>query len=257
MLITCSSLLVLPGLLKIVRAFPRKEVIKIAGIGCLVAIHWLCFYSSIKYANVSVALTCLATTSFFTAILEPLIRKTKHDMRELFLGAMIVPGIYFLFYSTESTDTAIGIILGILAALFSGLFTILNKTIIDRYEPRSFTFVELSSGWLFLTLLMPFYLWLFPDTALFPTGKDWLWLLILGIGCTTLPFVLALRALRHLSAFASVFTVNLEPVYGIIMAVLFFHEQQKLNGFFYLGALIILSSVFLQPLIIRKKEVKT
>jgi drug/metabolite transporter (DMT)-like permease len=251
MLITCASLLFIPGLVKIVRSVPLREVSRIAGIGCVVAIHWLCFYGSIKVSNVSVALTTLATTSFFTAILEPVIRRTKHDYRELLLGMMIIPGIYLIYYFTE--NYTLGIILGIFSALFSGLFTILNKQLIDKYEPRSFTFIELSSGWVFLTLLMPLYLWQFPDTVLFPTGKDWLYLIMLGVGCTALPFVLALRALRHLSAFAAVFTVNLEPVYGIIMAVIFFQEQQKLNTFFYLGTLIILSSVFLQPLIIRKK----
>jgi drug/metabolite transporter (DMT)-like permease len=249
--ITCCSLLVIPGLLKKAKAIPQQEVVRIAGIGCLVALHWVCFYSSIKVSNVSVALSCLATTSFFTAILEPIIRRKKHDLRELLLGMMVIPGIYLIYYFTENYTE--GIILGILAALFSGLFTILNKQIIGKYEPRSFTFVELGSGLLFLTLLMPLYLWFFPDTILIPTGKDWLYLFTLSVGCTALPYVLALRALNHLSAFAAVFTVNLEPVYGIIMAVIFFNENEKINNFFYLGTLIILASVFLHPLL-KKKE---
>jgi drug/metabolite transporter (DMT)-like permease len=251
MLITCSSLLLLPGLIQEIKKIIRPDLWRIAGIGCIVCLHWLCFYGSIKVSNVSVALSCLATTSFFTAILEPVIRRTRHDLRELLLGLMIIPGIYLIYYFTENYTE--GIILGLLAALFSGIFTILNKQMVSKYEPRSFTFVELSSGFFFLSLIAPFYFWFFPETALMPTGKDWLFLLILGIGCTTLPFVLALRALKHLSAFAAVLTVNLEPVYGIIMAVIFFNEHEKINSYFYLGTLIILTSVFLHPLLNKKK----
>lgn len=250
-LITCASLLLLPGLLRQAAAIPRPDLWRIAGIGCIVSLHWICFYASIKASNISVAVTCLATTSFFTAVLEPFIRRTKHDFRELFLGLLIIPGIYLIkrFTGSDFTD---GIILGLASALLAGVFTILNKQLVSSYEPRSFTFVELGSGLIFMTILMPIYLWLFPESILVPTGRDMLYLLVLGIACTALPFVLALRALRHLSAFASVLSVNLEPVYSIIMAVIFFHEHEELDKYFYLGTLIILASVFIYPLL-RKK----
>lgn len=251
---TCLALLLLPGILKHVKGTPRKEVLKLAGIGCLVCIHWVCFYGSIKYSNVSVSLSCLATTSFFTSLIEPLINRRRPKFYEVILGLLIIPGIYMIFYFTSFYET--GIILGLLAALLAATFTALNKTVVHIHDARSMTFIELGSGCLFLTLILPFYLHIFPDAGITPSQSDWFYLLLLSIGCTTLPFVLALRALNHLSAFASTLTVNLEPVYGILMAIPFFHENKEMDWRFYIGAGIILLSVFAHPLLRSRFEKK-
>lgn len=245
--LTCISLLFLPKLLPEVRKIKRADLLMLCGIGCLVALHWICFYASIKFSNVSVALSCLATSSFITAFIEPLMRRHKPKLYEMLLGVLIVPGIYLIFYFTGNYQT--GIVLGLVAAFLSATFTVLNKIVVDKHEPRSMTFVELSSGLVFLSILLPFYIWFFPDTLLLPTGNDWLYLLFLAVGCTTLPFVLALRSLQQLSAFTSTLTVNLEPIYGIIMAIIFFNEDKDLNTRFYIGTFIILLAVFVHPLL--------
>lgn len=252
MLITCISLLFLPDLVKELRKIKRADLLKLCGIGCLVCLHWICFYGSIKFSNVSVSLSCLATTSFITAFIEPLIRRKRPKAYEMLLGLLIVPGIYLIFYFTGNYQT--GIILGLLAALLSATFTVLNKMVVDNHEPRSMTFVELGSGFIFLSIFMPLYIWAFPENLLVPTGRDWLYLIVLAVGCTTLPFVLALRALRQLSAFASTLTVNLEPIYGILMAMFFFNENKDLNIQFYIGTFIILLAVFVHPLLKKRFE---
>ncbi len=129
--------------------------------------------------------------------------------------------------------------------------------VVDKHEPRSMTFVELGSGLVFLSIFMPLYIWLSPQSILIPVGYDWFYLLVLAVACTTLPFVLALRALSKLSAFASTLTVNLEPIYGILMAMFFFHENKDLNIQFYIGTFIILLAVFVHPLLkkVFEKEV--
>lgn len=249
-LITCISLLFLPGIIKNVRAIPKNQLLKLAGIGCLVSMHWICFYGSIKYSNVSVALSCLATTTFFTSFIEPLVARRRIKFYEISVGLIIIPGIYLIFHFTAFSG--IGILLGLIAAFFAASFSSLNKTMVDHLEPRSMTFVELGSGLIFLSLILPFYFKLFPDANM-TIGKDNIsdlyYLLILSVVCTTLPFVLSLRALKHISAFSSVLTVNLEPVYGILMAIPFFNESKELDNRFYIGTLIILSAVFIHPLL--------
>jgi drug/metabolite transporter (DMT)-like permease len=247
-LITCLALAFLPGVLKASLHTPKKEKLKLAGIGILVSMHWVCFYSSIKYSNITISLSCLSTTSFITSLVEPLLTGRRLKLYELALGLLIVPGVCLLyFYSGDFPPQ--GIILGLLAAFFAAVFTSLNKTVVDIHEPRAMTFIELGSGFIFLSLLLPLFIYLFPELSFHPDRTDMLYLLLLAVGCTTLPFVLALRALKHLSAFASTLTVNLEPVYGIIMALLWFHESKELRPQFFIGTAVILSAVFIHPLL--------
>jgi drug/metabolite transporter (DMT)-like permease len=251
-LITCMSLLLLPRVWKRLKQLKRKDIKALVGIGCLVCTHWLCFYGSIKFSNVSVALSCLSTTSFITSFIEPLFFRTKIKRYELFLGLLIVPGIYMIFHFTKFY--AEGIVLGLLAAGLAAVFTTLNKKMVSRVDTTSITFVELSGGFVFLSIILPFYLSYFPEASMVPTSNDWVYLLILAVGCTTLPYILSLNALKHLSAFASTLSVNLEPIYGIIMAIFFFQENKELNPGFYIGTLIILLAVFLHPLLHKRFE---
>jgi drug/metabolite transporter (DMT)-like permease len=246
-LITCVALICLPGVYKQVKNTPKKEALKLAGIGCLVCIHWVLFYGSIKYSNVSVALACLATTSFIASIIEPIFNRKKIKVYEISLGLLIIPGIIIIVHVSQLYVK--GITMGLLSALFAATFTVLNKMVVDRHDPKGMTFIELGSGFIFLTIILPLYLYLFPGTNMNPGSGDWTYLIILGVCCTMLPFVLALHALRHLSAFASTLTVNLEPVYGILLAIPFFNENKDLNGMFYLGTGIILMAVFVHPLL--------
>lgn len=253
MIITALSFLILPVFWRHIRKVDRKSFWQIAGIGCLVSLHWVTFYGSVKYANVSITLSCLATASFFTSLIEPMVFRQKIQKLELLLGLMIIPGVYMIFRFTDISYAA-GIIMGIISAILAALFSTLNKKMVAKNDPNSITFIEMGSGWLLLTLLMPFYFSAFPEAAFFPEVADWFWLLVLAFVCTTFAYVLSIKALKTLSAFAAGLTVNLEPIYGILLAFLIFREDKDLNSGFYIGAAIIVTAVFLHPLI--KKRMK-
>jgi drug/metabolite transporter (DMT)-like permease len=251
-LITCISLLFFPKIVKNLKSVDLKTIFKLAFVGCVICCHWLCFYGSIKYSNVSVALSCLSTASLLTSFVEPLVFKQKIKPYQITLGLMVIPGIYLIFFFTSFYLT--GIILGILASVLSSIFTILNKKMVTKADAVSITFIELGSGFLFLSLIMPLYILIFPNTRLIPTSQDLIYTIILSLACTTLPFILSLKALKHISAFASTFAVNLEPIYGIILAIIIFKENKELNIGFYIGTLIILSSIFSYPLMKKRFE---
>lgn len=240
--ITAVSLLVLPDLWRNLKGFTKQQLLKIAGVGVIVAFHWITFYGAIKYANVSVALTCMATVSLFTAFTEPLFFRVKINRKEVLMGAAIIPAMYLIFYFTGQYIT--GLILGIISAFLAALFSVINRKLVTEHEPLSITFLELSTGFIFLTIMMPLYLFMFPAAGLIPQWDDIWYLLILSIICTAVPFTLSLKSLRHLSAFTSNITINLEPVYGILLAMLFFEEYKQLNAGFYFGACVILLVVF-------------
>ncbi len=233
---------------------PFKEIIKIFGVGVIVAIHWVTFYGSVKYANVSVALVCFSATGFFTAFFEPLILKRKISLVEVGLGLIAICGIYIIF--DFHPQYKLGIIFGIIAAIGSSLFPIFNKTLLLTYSPKILTLYELGGGLLALTVLVPFYLMQFPAAYYLPTDTDWLWLLILAWLCTVLSFDLQLNALKKISAFTANLTYSLEPLYGIILAFIFFKENENLHREFYIGVLLILLAVVLQMFRIAREQRK-
>jgi drug/metabolite transporter (DMT)-like permease len=247
-LITCFGLLFIPGVLKGLRALTKKNIVIFAGIGCLIALHWIAFYGSIKYSNVSVALSGLATTSLFTSFVEPLILRKKVRLVEVVLGLLVIAGIYVIFNATPDNFRT-GFIMGLISALLAAIFSVLNKKYVNDAAPASITFTELAGGFLFLSLLLPFYLQLFPGTSLIPTTSDWFNLVVLSWLCTAFTMILALKSLKHLTAFASNLSLNLEPVYGILLAWVIFGENKELSGNFYLGTIIILVSIFLHPVL--------
>ena len=230
---------------------PRKSLLKFAFVGMLTGLHWLTWYGAIKLANASVALICMACVAFFTSLIEPLIMRQKVKGWEIFLGFLIIPGMALIVGSLD-VSLRTGFWVGIFAALIASVFGTLNKKWINEAGPLSITFIEMASAWLFLSLILPFTL--YPDGAgkLMPTLNDFLLLLVLSLLCTTLTWMLALRALKHLSAFASNLTTNLEPVYGILLAWVFLDDRQELSPGFYWGALLILAVVFSYPFLNRK-----
>lgn len=256
--ITALSLLLFPGLLTRVRAIPRTNRWQLAGIGVLVALHWVTFFGSIKASTVSVALSCMGTMSLFTALLEPLIRRIPVRREDLLLGLFVIPGMYLIHRFSGPYHT--GIALGVLSAALAALFSVLNKSQVARFDALSITWLELGSGWIFLTLCLP---WIWPHGsnpdsgsvwAVLPSAYDWLWLLLLSLVCTTLAYVLALRALSSLSPFSYSLAINLEPVYGILLAMVLFREHRELNTGFFVGAAMILLSLLLHPWLRRQVE---
>jgi drug/metabolite transporter (DMT)-like permease len=248
--ITSISLLFLIRFGKNLKKIPVRLVRQYIVIGFIVAVHWLCFFGAIKYSNASITLICMSTTSLFAAVLEPLLLKKPFQWIDLGLGLIIIPAMALIVRSTE-LEMKMGIWIGLLSALLAAVFSIWNKKLVHETDPMEITFIELGSGWLFLSLLMPFYLSSEEHIPFWPTASDLVYLLVLALLCTTLAYVLSLRSLKYISAFASALTVNLEPVYGIILAWLILKENKELNLTFYVGGLVILLTVLSYPMLTR------
>lgn len=241
--ITTASIPLLSKIKSKLSVLPRSLILRYMSIGVLVALHWICFFGSVKLANASTSLICMATTSFFTALIEPLVFKKPLKWDELSLGLLMIPGIMLIVNNTGEA-MMMGILVGLTSAFLAALFAVLNKQLVDEAEPLTITFLELGSGWLFLSLVLPCYFYFNQKMAFLPQGYDWLWLIVLALLCTTLAYVLSLRALKHLSAFSSTLTINLEPVYGILLAWLLLDDAQELSLQFYTGCLLIIGAVF-------------
>lgn len=252
LLLTCFSLFVFFGLSKKLVPLKRNELFKIGTVGILVTIHWILFYAAIKVSNVSITLSCLATTALWTAMLEPVIFKNKKlNVTELLFGGLVILGIYLIFHFQQLYFWGIIIALG--SAFVGAVFTIFNKNLLNKYAAETVVLYELVAGFLFMSLLMPFYLQLFPQTTLIPGSLDWIYLLILSVICTALAFTISLHALKQVSAFTMNLSVNLEPIYSIILAIILFNEDEMLNPGFYGGTSIILLSVFAHSFISYRK----
>ncbi len=222
----------------------KGDMKQLALVGFLMALHWVAFYGSIKFANASIALVCLSTTPVFTTIFNKLIHKSKYDPLELLLGIVALAGMY-LIYQFQQLYVK-GIVAGIIAALLAALFTVLNKRIAHKYPSRTMVFYEMATGWAFVSLLMPLQIYYARDTILLPQTLDWLWLIVLSLCCTVWAQSLALNALKYISSFTATLSVNLEPVYGIILAFLIYEENNQLHTGFFAGMALILLSVLLQ-----------
>jgi len=170
----------------------------------------------------------------------------------LLLGLLVIVGIFFIFQVDPHFKT--GILIGLLSALLGSLFPVMNKRILKRVSSENVTLYELTGGFLVLTILMPLYLYLFPAASLLPNWQDWIWLLVLSWACTVLAFNLSMSALQHISAFTVNLSYNLEPVYGILLAFVLFREDKYLNGGFYIGLSLILASIILQTIRLRRKH---
>lgn len=252
LLITVVTLWVLFYIRKKIRRIAARDLWKIFGVGCIAALHWVSFYGSIKYANVSVALVCFSAIGFFTAVLEPLILKHPFSWQEIVLGLMVMVGIYVIFHFDPQYKT--GIIIGIISALLGCLFPIFNRSFLQRHTAETVTLYELTGGLLSLTVMMPLYLALFPAGHYIPTVPDFLWLLVLAWFCTVLAFQLSMNALRKISAFTVNLSYNLEPLYGILLAFIIYKENKYLDPSFYIGLGIIVLAVVLQSLRVYRKS---
>ncbi|MBK6930064.1 MAG: EamA family transporter [Saprospirales bacterium] len=230
------------------RGLPSRLFWQMLGIGAMVGVHWICFYGAIKLSNASIAVATMATTSFFSALLEPLMLRQNVKWYELALGIFILPGMALVVGNIDWSMRA-GFAAGILGALLAAIFTGLNKRLIDRDTPPPLTmsFVEIFGGLAVCSLVLPFVWAAAPQLQLLPGGWDWLWMLLLAWVCTLLPYYLTLQAMRHISAFATNLTINLEPVYGVVLAGLFFQEHKDLAPGFYIGVGVILVAVFSHP----------
>ena len=229
----------------------RKQFLAFFFTGSIVALHWILFFHAIKVSTVSVTLVCLSSFTLFTAIIEPLIKRKRIEMGDVIVGLIIIFGIYLIF-KFESNYT-LGIILGLSAALASSLFGAINSILVQKTNPITIGFYEISGAFFWITLYRIFDGTL--ATERFDlSATDWTYLLLLGTICTAVAYVAGVSVMRTLSAFRVALVTNLEPVYGIFLAFIFFGTKEAMSTGFYLGAVIILGTVFLYPVYKKHKN---
>ncbi|RZK17918.1 MAG: EamA family transporter [Flavobacterium sp.] len=223
----------------------RKQFLQFFFTGSIVAIHWILFFHAIKVSTVSVTLVCLSSFTLFTAILEPLIKKQSILIPDVVIGLIIILGIYLIFkFESQYTE---GIILGLSSALASSLFATINSTLVQKSDPKVIGFYELSGAFFWITVYRIMTTDL-QNERFDLSGSDWFYLLVLGTICTALAYVAGVSVMRTLSAFRVALITNLEPVYGIVLAFIFFGTKETMSIGFYLGATLILGSIFLYPI---------
>ncbi len=225
----------------------RKASLKAAGVGLIVALHWMTFYKSIELSTASLGILCLSTTTLHVTWLEPILFKKKFSVTEFLLGLVVIYGIYYASddFSLNDYDA---LIYGLFSAFFAALFSILNSKLVQETSSYQLTVYELGAGFLFVTVWLLFSGDL--DTSIFVmTGTDFLLLLFLGLVCTSLAFILSLEVVKRLGAFTTALTINLEPVYTILLAVVILNEDAVLNNSFYVGSVIIISVIFINSLL--------
>ncbi|MGN6112394.1 MAG: DMT family transporter [Luteimonas sp.] len=260
MLLVAGLLLLLPRVWRGLRAMPARLRWSYAGVGALVALHWLTFYASIKLSNASVGATCMALGTVFTALVEPRMTGRRLSKREVGLGVAVLPGVALVAGGVPAGMLA-GIAAGTVSALFVALFGSLNKRLVEHGDALSVTALEMAAGVATMTLLAPLSGLLSPqafggDPFVLPGTRDALWLLALAVACTLIPFALSLVALRRITAFGAQLAVNLEPVYAIFLAIVLLGEQRELTPTFYLGVAIILGTVLVYPLLLRPRRIE-
>lgn len=249
--ITAITLWILFYLTNKLQHISKKDMLQLSGIGFLSSLHWVFFYASIKYGNVSIGLICLSVISFFSAILEPLINRVRINTTELLFGMMNVVGIALIFHF--DTRYKLGIALGLIAASFGALFPIFLKLKMTRINMQTVLTWQMTGGFLTFSLLLPFYLKVFPVGTILPSANDWMWLFVLAWLCSVIAFQFFMNALKKLSAFTVNLSYSLEPIYGIIMAFLIFKENHHMSWGFYLGLSIILLTLTLHTLLLRRR----
>lgn len=250
--ITSATLILLPTVRRSLLNLSRKLFGIYFMVGALIAIHWVTFFGAIKYANASVGLVAMATVSLFTAFIEPLYFRRKIRFAEVLFGLLVIPAMLLIVKDLEG-QMRLGLGVGLISAFLAALFAVINKKYVEETDPQAITFVELFSAFLVLAVLSPI-IYLNYDVNWWPIGVDWFYLLILAVLCTCVAFILHLYALRHISAFASNLAINLEPVYGIILAGVLLGDFEELNYSFYLGLVIILLCVVIYPRFSKRYE---
>ena len=225
--------------------FRKKEVVEqknkwqMIGVGVLTAAHWATFFEALKVSNVSVTLCCLASCSLFVSLIQPWFLKTKLKLYEVILGLFVILGIYIIF--TFESDYTLGIILSLISALLVAIFSVWNAVLIKHNTAFTITLYEMLGG-----SVAMFLYFIFSGNEIqqiIPIGIDWLYMLILGVVCTAFAFLLGIEVMKELSPFTVSISVNLEPIYAILLALYVFGESEIMSLEFYIGASIILATI--------------
>lgn len=230
----------------------RSMALKMLAVGFVIAGHWILFFAAARVSSVSICLVGLATCSLWTAFLDPLFNKGKVKPHEIFLAMLVIMGLYIIFQHETSFDSVLGISMAIGAALLGSIFTIINANFVKKVPSTTITVYEMAGACLGTLIFFPVY------TSYFATGStlnfslstmDWVYLLILSLACTVYAYTASVRLMQRISAYTVNLTVNLEPLYGIILAWIIFNEDEQMSSGFYVGAAVILLSVFIYPVL--------
>ncbi|WP_234736576.1 DMT family transporter [Tellurirhabdus bombi] len=231
-------------------AVPTADRFKLLGTGVIIAVHWVAFFGAARIANASVCLAGMATCSLWTSLLEPLVVRRRIQTLEVGLGLVIIAGLYMIF--RFEFDKALGLSVAIFSAMLAAVFSIINSQFTHRYPAQIITFYEMGGAFLGSLLGLGLYLGLSNEPmAIIPAPNDWIWIVILALVCTVYAYAASVKLMRKFTAFAINLTVNLEPVYGILLAYLVFGESERMTTGFYAGTLVILLAVLAYPVLSR------
>ncbi len=226
------------------RKLKTGDILRISFAGFLLGLHWVFFYASIKYANISVGVVCFSLTSFFTALIEPVMNRRSYEISELVLSGITLAGIALIF-GFDATYR-FGIMLGVISSLIVAFYTILNKRLTKEFDSQIITTYNMIGGFIGISVVLPVFLWIAPGASLIPSVMDLVYLLILAGFCTVLLYLLVTEAMQTISAFTVNLSFSLEPLYSIALAIIIYKENTELSAAFYFGLALIVLSVVLQ-----------
>lgn len=231
----------------------KKGILKFLITGIIIAVHWIFFFKAIKVSNVSVALVTMSTGAFFASLIEPIFFRRKIKLLEIVLGLCVIIGLYIIF--NFESRYQLGILYALISAFLSALFAVLNGLFVKKYDPNTISFYQLFFG----TVAVAFYLIFsngFTITFFDLPKMDWVYLAILSSVCTAYAFIVSVKVMKYLSPYTVMLTINLEPIYAIILALFIFGDKEKMNPAFYLGAFIVIGVVLLNGIIKNKSAIK-
>ena len=246
LMLTVLLIIVILAAGKKLRKVSLRDFLYLAGTGAILAFHWLFFFGSIKASNVSIGVVCFSLVGFFTAILEPLVYRSRISRREIMLSLLSVCGVLLIF--SFDMRYRLGIVLGIFSSALGALFTIVNKRVSANRQTTTVLLYEMTGGFLFVSFVLPFYIWFFPVQTIVPSLLDCFYLFLFAFFCTIGVYILQIQSLKQISAFTFNLTYNLEPVYSILFAMLLLGEAKELNSAFYAGLILIIVSLLMQML---------
>lgn len=231
-------------------AVSNSDLIKLFLTGAIVAAHWLTFFASGRISNPSTSLVGFATCSLWAAFIEPMVKRNKIQYVEVGLGFVVIAGLYIIF--SFDFQYPMGLFLGILSGLTCAIFAVINSQLVTRVNSLTITFHEMIGACATVAVFFPFYTSYFAVDSqlnLAPSSSDWIWIAILSLVCTVYAYTAAINLTKKLSVFFIQLTLNLEPVYGIVLALIVFGQQEVMSWNFYLGTMVILGAVIAYPFV--------
>lgn len=250
MVIAVTFMLAYALIMKVPFRMPMKALMRLVFAGLIIALHWFTFFHAIKVSNISVTLACLSTGAFFASLLEPLLYGRKIIIYEVIFGLFVIAGLYIIFHFEG--NYLYGILTALFSAFLSTVFAIINGKFAKEYNATAISFYELLGGIFFFSLYL-LYDGQFTPGFFVLSGSDWLWLFLLGTICTAYAQIAAVKVMETITPYTMMLTINLEPIYGIILALIVFSESEKMNTSFYVGAGIILITVIINGVLKNRK----